>query len=122
MAASLRAYQQNLLTSLSGRSLVITMNFEPRSLDDHLSILFTGPQAFLQFSAAPLELYKPTAEEIQRISAKLTELDNVFNHPVLGLPKSAIPAVATTTPTTNITSLAFGAVPQVIQFAIKMRF
>jgi dienelactone hydrolase len=43
-----------------------------------ITFLFIGPQAFSQFSPTPLPSYKPTAEEMRRMRAKLTELGSLL--------------------------------------------
>lgn len=51
-----------------------------------------------------------------------TEMFNAFNHPILGLPATALNLFATATPQTRITATAANTFPRIIQFAMKLRF
>ena len=50
------------------------------------------------------------------------EMFNAFNHPILGLPATALNLFATATPQTRITGIAANTYPRIIQFAMKLRF
>ncbi len=51
-----------------------------------------------------------------------TEAFNVLNHPILGLPATALNLFATSTPQTRITSTAANTFPRIMQFAMKLHF
>ncbi len=58
-----------------------------------IAFLLTAAQAFPQFAPTPLNSYKPTSEETQRMAAKLKELDSLFQ-PLLAKRGAADPLVA----------------------------